>query len=248
MAQTAAHLVESVMPWVPTRPWVVSVAIPLRYWTAPSCDLTAPVHSIIRTTIAQFYANQAVKRGVERQKVQPGSVTFLQRFGGSLNLNLHDHVIAIEGVFSIASIRASNPVCSRVSRPAMRTWQRWSRTPSGESSARSAGWATWKPEWMFPWPLGMIRYSTPHQSLPAPWRLRSSSVSPLAHGLESKCAASARALAMQANGLHSQAPVVPVSTAFLCLPPRRFQRIGVISWSPGSRGSGRVRGFFTQAG
>src|SRR5262245_59571955 len=123
MAQTAAHLVESVMPWVPTRPWVVSVAIPLRYWTAPSCDLTAPVHSIISTTIAQFYANQAVKRGVERQKVQPGSVTFLQRFGGSLNLNLHDHVIAIEGVFSIASIRASNPVCSRVSRPAMRTWR-----------------------------------------------------------------------------------------------------------------------------
>jgi hypothetical protein len=54
-----------------------------------------------------------------------------------------------------------------------------------------------------PWPLGMIRFSTPNQSLPAPWRLRSSRVSPLAHGLESKCAASARALALQANGLHS---------------------------------------------
>jgi hypothetical protein len=99
MAQTAAHLMESVMPWVPTRQWVVSVPIPLRYWTAPSRDLTAQVHGIIRTTIAQFYVNQAVKRGVERQKIQPGSVTFLQRFGGSLNLNLHYHVIAIEGVF-----------------------------------------------------------------------------------------------------------------------------------------------------
>ena len=78
---------------------LVSVPIPLRYWTAPSRDLTAQVHGIIRTTIAQFYVNQAVKRGVERQKIQPGSVTFLQRFGGSLNLNLHYHVIAIEGVF-----------------------------------------------------------------------------------------------------------------------------------------------------
>ena len=87
------------MPWVPTRQWVVSVPMPLRYWTAPSRDLTAQVHTIIRTTIAQFYVNQAVKRGVKRHKVQPGSITFLQRFGGSLNANLHSHVIVMEGVF-----------------------------------------------------------------------------------------------------------------------------------------------------
>ena len=36
MAQMAAHLVEQVIPWVPTRQWVVSVPIPLRYWTASS--------------------------------------------------------------------------------------------------------------------------------------------------------------------------------------------------------------------
>jgi hypothetical protein len=99
MAQTAAHLVERVIPWVPTRQWVVSVPIPLRYWTAPSRDLTTQVHGIIRTTIAQFYVNQAVKRGAERKKVQAGSVTFLQRFGGALNANLHYHVIVMEGVF-----------------------------------------------------------------------------------------------------------------------------------------------------
>jgi hypothetical protein len=57
MAQTAAHLVECVIPWVPTRQWVVSVPIPLRYWTAPSQELTAKVHTIIRTTIAQYYVN-----------------------------------------------------------------------------------------------------------------------------------------------------------------------------------------------
>src|SRR5262245_57007782 len=34
MAQTAAHLVERVLPWVPTGQWVVSVPVPLRYWMA----------------------------------------------------------------------------------------------------------------------------------------------------------------------------------------------------------------------
>ena len=77
MAQTAAHLVECVMPWVPTRQWVVSVPIPLRYWMAASQDLTAKVYTIIRTTIAQYYVNQAVKGGVERRQVQPGSITFI---------------------------------------------------------------------------------------------------------------------------------------------------------------------------
>jgi hypothetical protein len=99
MAQMAAHLVESVMPWVLMRQWVVSVPMPLRYWMSTSRDLTAQVHTIVRTTISQYYLNQAVKRGVRRQNVQPGSVSFIQRFGGSLNLNLHFHVVFLEGVY-----------------------------------------------------------------------------------------------------------------------------------------------------
>src|SRR2546427_8485726 len=98
MAQTAAHLVERVIPWVPTRQWVVSVPIPLRYWMAASQDLTATVHTIIRTTIGQYYVNQAVKRDLERAKVQPGSVTFIQRFGSAINLNVHYHCVFLEGV------------------------------------------------------------------------------------------------------------------------------------------------------
>src|SRR5215831_18595194 len=96
MAQTAAHLVEQVIPWVPTRQWVVSVPVPLRYWMAVSQELTATVHTIIRTTIGQYYVNQAVTRGFARANVQLGSVTFIQRFGSALNLNLHYHVIFLE--------------------------------------------------------------------------------------------------------------------------------------------------------
>jgi Putative transposase/Transposase zinc-binding domain len=99
MAQMAAHLVECVLPWVPTRQWVVSVPIPLRYWMASSQDLTAKVHTIIRTTIGQYYVNQAVAHGHERTTVHPGSVTFIQRFGSALNLHVHYHLLFLEGVF-----------------------------------------------------------------------------------------------------------------------------------------------------
>ncbi len=109
MAQTAAHLVEQVIPWVPTRQWVVSVPIPLRYWMASSQDLTATVHTIIRTTIGQYYVNQAVTRGVPRDKVQPGSVTFIQRFGSAINLNVHYHVVFLEGVYLDRAAQGRTP-------------------------------------------------------------------------------------------------------------------------------------------
>jgi Putative transposase/Transposase zinc-binding domain len=109
MTQTAAHLVEQVLPWVPTRQWVVSVPVPLRYWMASSQDLTAKVHTIIRKTIAQYYVNQAVQGGVERPQVHPGSVTFIQRFGSALQLNLHFHVICLEGVYLDRTDQARTP-------------------------------------------------------------------------------------------------------------------------------------------
>ena len=66
---------------------------------AASQELTAKVHTIIRTTIGQYYVNQAVARGVPRAKVQPGSVTFMLRFGSALNVNLHCHCVCLEGVY-----------------------------------------------------------------------------------------------------------------------------------------------------
>src|SRR5215510_7891545 len=84
MAQMAAHLVEQVIPWVPTRQWVVSVPVPLRYWMAGSQDLMAKVHTIIRTTIGQYYVHKISARGFERVSLHPGSVTFIQRFGSAL--------------------------------------------------------------------------------------------------------------------------------------------------------------------
>jgi Putative transposase len=117
MAQTAAHLVECVIPWVPTRQWVVSVPVPLRYWMAASQDLTAHVHTIIRTTIGQYYLNQAVTRGCERANLQPGSVTFIQRFGSAINLNLHFHCVFMEGVYLDRTAAGRKPRFVKVEPP-----------------------------------------------------------------------------------------------------------------------------------
>src|SRR5262245_19618748 len=65
---------------------------------AASQELTAKVHTIIRTTIGQYDVHQAITREVQRAKVQPGSVTFIQRFGSAINLNLHYHCVFLEGV------------------------------------------------------------------------------------------------------------------------------------------------------
>ena len=57
---------------------------------AASQELTAQVHTIIRTTIGQYYVHQAVTRGFARASLQPGSVTFIQRFGSALNVKVFD--------------------------------------------------------------------------------------------------------------------------------------------------------------
>jgi hypothetical protein len=42
---------------------------------ASSKDLTATVHTIIRRAMHQYYVNEAAKLGVDRKKIQAGSVT-----------------------------------------------------------------------------------------------------------------------------------------------------------------------------
>ena len=204
MAQTAAHLVECVMPWVPTRQWVVSVPIPLRYWMASSRDLTAQVHTVVRTTIAQYYVNQAVRRSVKRQNVQSGSVSFIQRFGSSINLNLHFHVIFLEGVYLERSEAGLKPRFVKTEPP--------SNADIAEVLQKISCWTT-------------------NRNSPARWWPRLSSASLLGNGLGRKCAVSAQALAMKGSGLNSKDPAVPASTVFRCMPTPMLPRIGVISSS-----------------
>jgi Putative transposase/Transposase zinc-binding domain len=99
--ETAAHLVDSVIPWIPTRQWVLSLPMPLRYLVAYNPDALKVVIDSFTSGIFAWLKRQAKKNGitVSFDKLRPGSITFVQRFGSAMNLNVHLHAVFSDGVF-----------------------------------------------------------------------------------------------------------------------------------------------------
>ena len=83
MADTAAHLVDRVLPEVPIRQWVLSLPYTLRYRMAYDSRLVADVHRIF----VQAVFGSLRRRAGAGKKSKCGAVTFIQRFGDALNLN-----------------------------------------------------------------------------------------------------------------------------------------------------------------
>ncbi len=99
MADTAAHLVDRVLPEVPVRQWVLSLPFALRYRLAYDASLTSAVLGVfVRGVFASLRRRAREKWGVSRG--QCGAVTFVQRFGGALNLNVHFHSLLLDGVYA----------------------------------------------------------------------------------------------------------------------------------------------------
>ncbi len=99
MAETAAHLVDRVIPQVPVRQWVLSLPIPLRYRMAYDAKLTAAVLRLFIGAVFASYRRRAKKlRGIRTARC--GAVSFIQRFGDALNLNVHFHVLVLDGVYT----------------------------------------------------------------------------------------------------------------------------------------------------
>ena len=63
MAQTAAHLVDHVIPHVPVRQWVLILAmrlpIPLRLLLAAQPKLVTPVLQVVQRVLTRFVLDQA---------------------------------------------------------------------------------------------------------------------------------------------------------------------------------------------
>ncbi|PIR21864.1 MAG: IS91 family transposase [Deltaproteobacteria bacterium CG11_big_fil_rev_8_21_14_0_20_45_16] len=97
MAETAAYLVDHVIPEVPVRQWVLSMPIPMRYWLSSNPKLLTQVLKKIIRMIDGYYKNKAKASGVKKPRT--GAITFLQRFGSALNLNLHFHILYLDGVY-----------------------------------------------------------------------------------------------------------------------------------------------------
>jgi hypothetical protein len=101
MADTAAHLVDRVLPEVPIRQWVLTLPIPLRYRVAYDRDLCSAVLGAFLGTVFSFQRRRA-RRLLDLADGKTGSVTFIQRSGGAINLNVHYHVLVIDGVYAAA--------------------------------------------------------------------------------------------------------------------------------------------------
>jgi hypothetical protein len=99
MAESAAHLVDRVLPEVPIRQWVLTLPYPLRYRCAYDAKLTSEVlRAFLRALFAEL--RRRARQHWEMRAPQCGAVTFIQRFGSALNLNLHFHTLALDGVYA----------------------------------------------------------------------------------------------------------------------------------------------------
>jgi hypothetical protein len=99
MADTAAHLVDRVLPVAPVRQWVLTLPYALRYRCAYDARLTSEVlRAFIRALFAELRRRVRQQWGVRAE--QCGAVAFIQRFGSALDLNLHFHTLALDGVYN----------------------------------------------------------------------------------------------------------------------------------------------------
>jgi len=94
MAEAAIHLVDELIPYVPVRQFVVSFPVQLRFWMARSKELCSVITKKVNKCIRSYLQTSSdINNGLS------GSITFIQRFGSGANLNIHFHIIALDGVY-----------------------------------------------------------------------------------------------------------------------------------------------------
>ena len=97
MSETAAFLVDRVFPRQPVRQWVFSIPRPVRYALARDAGLLGEA---VRIFVGEIFRDLQRRAGVRRLREDAcGAVTGVQRFGGALNLNIHFHTLALDGVY-----------------------------------------------------------------------------------------------------------------------------------------------------
>jgi hypothetical protein len=97
MAETAALLADEVLPALPLRQWVVSFPFALRFLFAARPDALAKALEIIYRLLATHLAHKA---GFTGREAATGAVTLVQRFGSALNLNIHLHMLCLDGLYA----------------------------------------------------------------------------------------------------------------------------------------------------
>jgi hypothetical protein len=96
MAESAALLVDEVLPEAPMRQWVLSFPFPLRFLFASRPQVMGKVLGIVYRVLSTHLIH---KTGYTHATAKTGAVTLIQRFGGALNLNVHFHMLLLDGVY-----------------------------------------------------------------------------------------------------------------------------------------------------
>jgi hypothetical protein len=95
MAETAALLTDKVFPDVALRQWVIRFPFPLRFLFAAHPKAMGKVLGIVYRAIATHLVHKA---GLRLKDGARGAVTLIQCFGSALNLNIHFHILFLDGV------------------------------------------------------------------------------------------------------------------------------------------------------
>jgi len=99
MVESAALLVDSVLPLKPIRQWVLSVPFALRWLLSSEPQVLGRALGVVTRAISSFLIKKA---GFNHKTAKTGAVTLIQRFGSALNLNVHFHMLFLDGVYEIA--------------------------------------------------------------------------------------------------------------------------------------------------
>jgi hypothetical protein len=98
MCNTAAHIVDRVIASVPVRQWVLSLPFDVRARAAYDARFLTEIIRAFASALRDRHRTWA--RSIALEDAEFAAITFVQRFGSSLNLNVHLHVVVVDGVFS----------------------------------------------------------------------------------------------------------------------------------------------------
>ena len=114
MAETAALLADEVLPEHPLRQWVLSLPHALRFQLATDPAALTLVLGEAYRAISRHLLSEA---GLTRAGGATGAVTLVQRFGSALNLNVHFHMLFLDGVY--VADGTGSPVFRQVAGPGL---------------------------------------------------------------------------------------------------------------------------------
>ena len=78
------------------RQWVLSFPFQLRFLFASRSEIMGRVLGIVYRVIAMHLVRKA---GHSHKTARTGTATLIQRFGSALNLNVHFHMLFLDGVY-----------------------------------------------------------------------------------------------------------------------------------------------------